>query len=291
MRLKEESASIWESAPDVAVDVASILTMLGGTEGIILLLSITYWLVHRRNGATVASYAVAGVVFVLLVKTLFGLPRPVPDEAMAVERVVPLEDDPHGFPSGHAFMSVVVYGGLVRVFDRARAPLALAAAGLLVVVISLTRIVLRLHYLGDVIAGAVLGVGFLLVMAIVVDRDPRKGFAIGLALAVPAALISGFEELTLVGLGSALGGLVASAYLDAIPELHSRIEGAVLTLSGLVYIVVVMVVTAALTVEGPAGHAAVLVGHAVLLGGIFALPVAVNRIESYRRRRLNTGNS
>lgn len=291
MRLKEQSASIWENAPDVAIDISSYLTMLGGTEGIILLLSLTYWLVHRRKGATVASYAVAGVLFVLLVKTVLGLPRPVPDDAIAVERVVPLEDDPHGFPSGHAFMSVVVYGGLVRVFDRARDPVAIAAAGALVVGISLTRIVLRLHYLGDVIAGALLGAGFLLMMAVVVDEDPRKGFAIGLVLAVPAALISGFEELTLVGLGAGIGGLVASFYLDTIPELRSRIEGAVLTVSGIGYIAVVMVGISVLTVEGPAGDVAVVVGHAVLLAGIFAIPHAASRVETYRRTRLYAGGS
>lgn len=289
MRLKEESATIWDAFPAELVDVALFVTDLGGTEGIILLLSLLYWLVDRKRAATVASYAVAGAVFIIFIKALIGLPRPVPDEAMAVESVVSLEDDPHGFPSGHAFTAVVVYGGLVRVFDRGRDPVALAAAGTLIVTISLTRIVLRLHYLGDVLAGAALGAGFLLAIhAIAADR-PGTGFAVGIAIAIPAVLVTGFEEYALVGLGSGIGGLVASQFLDAVPVLRSRTEGALLTVCGLGYVVVVLVLKTAVAGSDPAGQAAVVVFHTALIAGILLVPVVVNPLESYRQRLLPVG--
>lgn len=293
MRLKEQSATVWEAFPEGFVDVAVLVTDLGGTEGIILLLSLTYWLVDRRNGATVASYAVAGVVFVILLKTVLGLPRPVPDDAMAVERVVPLEDDPHGFPSGHAFMAVVVYGGLVSVFDRVRDPLALLTAGTLVVAISLTRVVLRLHYLGDVIAGAFLGLAVLVGLKLVVGRTPERGFALGVAIAVPTLLVSGFEEVALVGFGTGIGGLAASLWIgfDAVPALRSRAEGAVLVGCGFAFVVVVMVLNGLLAGTDPLGRVAVVVFHAVLIAGILLVPFAVARLETGRRRLMGGADS
>ena len=63
--------------------------------------------------------------------------------------------DPHSFPSGHASrtitMAIVVVAG--------RSPLIAAALLLWSLLVGLSRIILGVHYLYDVLAGYLLGVG------------------------------------------------------------------------------------------------------------------------------------
>jgi membrane-associated phospholipid phosphatase len=63
--------------------------------------------------------------------------------------------DPHSFPSGHASrtitMTIVVFAG--------RFPLIAAALLLWSLLVGLSRIILGVHYLYDVLAGYLLGVG------------------------------------------------------------------------------------------------------------------------------------
>lgn len=282
MRLKDESAAVWERYPEAYVEVARFVTDLGGADGVVLVLALVYWLAHREKGATVAAYATVAVGFVILVKALFGLPRPVPDPAMEVDRLVPLEDDPYGFPSGHALVAVVVYGGLACVFDRLRRPAPLAGIALLVVAVSLSRVVLRLHYLGDLVAGVALGAVVLTALSVGVGERPALGFWVGVGVSVPAVLVSGFEELALVGLGAALGGVVATRHLDVVPPLRSPIEAALLVVVGLGYVVVVTVLAASLPVDGRLADAGVVIVHTLLVAGIFLAPVGVHRIENAR---------
>jgi membrane-associated phospholipid phosphatase len=65
-----------------------------------------------------------------------------------------------GFPSGHATMSTLVYGGLALVHRRhvpSEGTVAAALAALVVLAVSLSRVVLGVHYLGDVLVGLLVG--------------------------------------------------------------------------------------------------------------------------------------
>jgi len=65
--------------------------------------------------------------------------------------------DGYGFPSGHATVSTVVYVGLasiLTIWDQRR---RYFVAGVVVAVVSFTRLALGLHYLVDVLAGMALG--------------------------------------------------------------------------------------------------------------------------------------
>lgn len=276
MRFRDESAAIREAFPAEYVDLAVIVTEFGGPALLMVLLSLLYWLTRRRETALVVSYAVAGVGFILVLKVLLAMPRP-PEEVYLVSH----DADPYGFPSGHAFAATVVYGGLVVAFDRLRDPPAVAAAIVAIVLVSLSRVVLGVHYLGDVVAGAIVGVGFLLAAGRIVDGDPARGFAIGFALAIPAVVLSGAESESLIALGGSVGGYLASLRLESIPDLRSRIEGAVLSVVGL------GIVVAGVAIESMVGAAAsatvaalgVAVVNAALFAGIMLVPAAVGRLE------------
>ena len=300
MRFKAESEVLWEAYPEGYLALAELLTQFGGAEGLVLVLAVLFWLTDREKVLVVAAFALAGVSVLLMAKAAFGLPRPVPDPAMQVEMVYDHGDDEYGFPSGHAFMSVVVYGGLLSVFGRLRDLRWVLAVAAFVVAISLTRIFLRVHYLGDLLFGAILAVVFLVVIDRLVDDDPRVGFGIGVVLGVPAVLFTGdalslvqTEELALVGLGAALGGFVASLFLDSVPELRSRLEGVILTGCGFVYIVGMMALySTAVADSGTLVNNVLIVGfYALLIAGVFLLPFAVNRLETQRQRVLNRDSS
>jgi membrane-associated phospholipid phosphatase len=179
VRLEEQSRWIWERYPNEYLDVAVFVTDLGDVTAVMLLLSVLYWVVDREKSALVVSYIVAGGAVVILLKLGFALPRP------DVE-LIPREYDQYGFPSGHAFTATVVYGGLLWVFEKHREPRFTVPVVGLIAAIALSRVVIGVHYLGDVLVGAALGLVVLVVMERLTDRVPRRGFSVGLLLAVPA---------------------------------------------------------------------------------------------------------
>ncbi|MEX1208486.1 MAG: phosphatase PAP2 family protein [Acidimicrobiia bacterium] len=69
------------------------------------------------------------------------------------------------FPSGHAMTSLVMYGALVLVVlplvAEAWRPVLVAATGLVVLGIGVSRLVLGVHFITDVIGGWVLGTAWL----------------------------------------------------------------------------------------------------------------------------------
>lgn len=269
MRLEEQSRWLWEQYPEQYLDFALVVTDLGGVTAVMVLLAVLYWVFDREQSALVVSYIVAGGAVVLLLKLGFALPRP---EVELVAR----EYDQYGFPSGHAFTATVVYGGLVQVFRRYRSPVTTAAVAVLVAAIALSRVVIGVHYLADVIAGVAIGVVFLLVMGRITDGEPVRGFAVAVVLgvlaAVAAALASAELSLAVVSLGSALGGLAAASVLEKIPPLRSRREGVALVVVGLVYLLAVSSLEETLLGIHP-GLGVVL--FAVLIAGIMFAPWAL----------------
>ena len=227
MRLEDESAVFRDTISAEYADIVVAVTELGSPTTLMLVLAILFWCGSRRRSALVISYGVAGLGFMLALETLLGLPRP-PESVYLTS----IDVEGYGFPSGHAFASVVVYGGLVSVYDRPRDPVALLGAGTLVAAVSLSRVVLGVHYLGDVIVGAILGVVFVAAMNRVSRGMPTVGFAVALALAVPAVYVTDAAAYAVLALGAAIGGLLTTGWIDRLPRLRSRLEGLVLVVVG-----------------------------------------------------------
>ncbi|ELY40404.1 phosphatase PAP2 family protein [Natronorubrum tibetense] len=227
MRLEDESAVFRDTVSADYADIVVAVTQLGSPTTLMVLLAILFWCGSRRRSALVISYGVAGLGFVLALETLLGLPRP-PESVYLTS----IDVEGYGFPSGHAFASVVVYGGLVSVYDRLRDPVALLGAGTLVAAVSLSRVVLGVHYLGDVIVGAILGVVFVAAMNRVSRGMPTVGFTVAAALAVPAVYVTNAAAYAVLALGAAIGGLLTAGWIDRLPQLRSRLEGLVLVIVG-----------------------------------------------------------
>ena len=114
-----------------------------------------------RAGWYLTLAIIGGALFVGGVKRVIARPRPVSIYDGVAE---------YSFPSGHAAMSVVLYGflavllayGSPRPFRRGVAFAALALVGL----IAFSRVYLGAHWLSDVLAGLAFGVAWVALLAI-----------------------------------------------------------------------------------------------------------------------------
>lgn len=117
------------------------------------------WAMRERVGVLLLLMAVVGGdVFNRVLKDAFGRPRP---ELFLLETPFarPLSAS---FPSGHASASMVLYLVLAYLLARlggrgAFRWIVIAAAGVLIVLIGLSRIYLGVHYPSDVLAGYLFG--------------------------------------------------------------------------------------------------------------------------------------
>jgi undecaprenyl-diphosphatase len=173
----------------ILVAVLRAVTTLG-SPGVVtwaVVLGVLVLLVRRRY--RLAGYlAVAGLGAAILVPAL----------KLAVGRLRPVVANPilhesgNSFPSGHALGSSICYGAALLVFlpalpPRARRPVVWAT-GILVVAIGVTRMMLGVHYLSDVVGGWCLGVAWLGLTAYPFELWRHRAGA-----RVPAPLKEGLE--------------------------------------------------------------------------------------------------
>jgi undecaprenyl-diphosphatase len=140
------------SQPGFLHGLEAFLSHSGDSLFVILAVALEWWLGNTGWKSLAISFAVGvGVtaLAVLLVKLAVRRPRPEGDWGQLYRKT-----DPHSFPSGHAAracMLAVVAFGLGPIWLG----ILLTIWALLV---GLSRVILGVHYLSDVLAGALLGV-------------------------------------------------------------------------------------------------------------------------------------
>ena len=234
------------SAAELVVVGFAFLTLLGDAWFVLVGLSILYWIGPRyaddaRSVAAVCiGCATLALAAVLALKSATAIPRPATtpvDPAglpVVLDTFVAGEIDSSGFtfPSGHATAATVVYGGLGLLLTVGRKRLRYSVAAGLIVLISLSRVVLDLHYPRDIVAGMVLG-SLLIAVGLGVGRAdgrfyPDRIFALGgvvSGVGLAVAMAGGHPEEVrhaAIGIGTALGGVVTwqrfgDRLLDAPP--------------------------------------------------------------------------
>jgi membrane-associated phospholipid phosphatase len=162
-------------ATDVATAVMAALTRLGGTH---VLLSVTLvtaaaLLLRRRvaHAALMGAALVGGEALNWALKAAFERPRPSFTDPLATAAGF-------SFPSGHAMVSLTVYGALAFVIAATvgsrRAQLrVLVCAAVLVLTIGFSRVYLGVHYATDVIAAYSAGLAWLMLCALALVAAAR----------------------------------------------------------------------------------------------------------------------
>ena len=151
------------SMPTWAEWLARPFTWLGGWLGVtaVVAAAVTRLLIRGARGEAALLVTVAIGIQLIVVASKNGYERPRPDVGSAI--ALPSS---FSFPSGHAATGIAVFGllGLIAAAyaDTRRAKTIAVVAGFaLGALIGASRVVLDVHYLSDVVAGACLGLAWL----------------------------------------------------------------------------------------------------------------------------------
>ncbi|MXV63417.1 phosphatase PAP2 family protein [Natronorubrum sp. JWXQ-INN-674] len=188
-------------------------------------------LTPRVPAVWLVGVVVGGLAAMTALKYLFVLPRP--ELVAATPAALPAALEPtyistvtlggYGFPSGHALGATVAYGLLALTVRTGTRRVRFAAAGVFILAISLSRVVLAVHYPGDIVAGIVLGVVYLAAVLWLLERSPfdrtTTAFALALGLALLAMVASGSAGRSVTYAALAAGAL--AAWSIARPQLRS----------------------------------------------------------------------
>lgn len=173
------SAWVARSMPSWAEWIARLLSWIGGWVGVTLIVTVVVvWLARRgvaELGVLLILVALGGQLINSIAKAGYDRPRPTAGSPIALPAS-------SSFPSGHAMTGIAVFGllGLLlaRELPSGRARSAAICAGFaLGALIGASRVVLNVHFLTDVLAGAALGLAWLslclLVGSVVASRRRR----------------------------------------------------------------------------------------------------------------------
>jgi membrane-associated phospholipid phosphatase len=217
------------SGGDLLVVLFALITLAGDAWFVLVGLAMLYWVGPRyiEDARPVAAVCIGlatlGLAAVLAIKTATGIPRPAmtPVDPTGLPSLIgsfvggEIESDGFTFPSGHATAATVVYGGLGLLLSVGRRRTRYLIAGGCIALISLSRVVLQVHYPRDVLAGIGLG-AVLVAIGITVARDgdrlrPERLFAVSGIVAVigfGVAVDAGHPREILqgaIGIGTAIG--------------------------------------------------------------------------------------
>jgi undecaprenyl-diphosphatase len=178
----DESIMLWLDArgtPELD-GLARSVTQLGSgavTPVMALLVSVFLWIHGERRALVLLWVGLAGVLLMDdLLKEIFARERPV------VFAWRTLRPGGYAFPSGHALNATVSYTLFAYLVSRLERSAALrlatfTVAGLLILLVALSRVYLGVHYPSDVLAGCLVGFAWAMacVFAVYVLRDLRSG--------------------------------------------------------------------------------------------------------------------
>lgn len=225
-------------APDPVLVLFALLTQLGDVWFLFLLGGVLYvagdmfprWGLDRRRGLFVLALLLTYVALIGVLKQFFLLPRPpgageppvihwIPAVAQVIFANITTGDG-FGFPSGHAFGTTLVWGGFALVVVKEKLSRAwLGVAGVVVGIVSLSRLVLGVHYLVDVVVGVGFGLVVLGVLYVLADRGTVPGRVLLVAVGGGVlGLLFGVSFESVAALGSAIGAwLVWRGIADSTP--------------------------------------------------------------------------
>lgn len=155
-------------ATDLATLVLTGVTQLGAAHVLLVITLVTAGalLLQRRiaHAALMGAALAGGHAFNALLKAVFERPRPSFSDPLATATGF-------SFPSGHAMISLTVYGALAfviaaRVGSRRAQLLVLSSAVGLVLAIGFSRVYLGVHYASDVLAAYSAGLAWLMICAL-----------------------------------------------------------------------------------------------------------------------------
>ena len=146
---------------------ARAITVLGGhaflLPATLVVVGFLFFRKHRVSAILFAGVVVGGLLLEMILKIVYHRARPSLWPALVTEKT-------YSFPSGHATMSTLFYGGVAAVvLHLSRRPVVrgvtLALATAVILLVGYTRIYLGAHWTTDVVAGILIGLFWVTVCA------------------------------------------------------------------------------------------------------------------------------
>ena len=268
-----------EALPGPLVALLEVATHLGDGAFLIVLAVLLYWFgreERREVRAFVIAIGIAALALSVGLKGIFEVPRP--DLAFAPEGY-----GGFSFPSAHAMGAAALYAALATVMDLGSRRARYVIAGTLIVVVALSRVVMGVHYLADVIVGAALGLALVTVGIRYLKRQPGPVFVLAFVVAVAAVLLGSREFVTL-SVGAALGGAVGWA---AVKERPASQNGASILVLGVLLLPAVFVIRALSGVVPtpplvtPVEALVETLAYAVVTGAVLAVPYMARELDDW----------
>lgn len=265
------------------VTALALLTHLGDGALLLVLGVLIYWfgaLESRRDRAFVIAVGVAALALSAGVKGIVQLPRP----ELAF---TPSGYPGYSFPSAHAMGSAAFYGALAVTMEWGTRRRRYLLAGSVIAIVALSRVVIGVHYPGDVVFGVLLGLALVWIGVWTRDEglfEPGQMFALAVVIAGLAAL-AGSRVFVSLTLGASIGGLIGWRYVKDRPATQSGAAVLVLGVVAVAGIAVLRVVSLRLGLTAPDGtisHVVFLgevVGYAVLTVAVLVLPSLAIAVE------------
>ncbi|WP_083252548.1 phosphatase PAP2 family protein [Haladaptatus sp. W1] len=175
--------TLQHSIPPVFIPIFIIITILGSLGFILPGILLLYWRWDADRALFVGSAVLGGIGITLTLKNLFALPRP----PISYHLVYVTG---YGFPSQHAIDSTVTYGALASVVRRGTRWQRGFVAGLVIGLVALSRVILGVHYVTDVIAGILVGLEYLVIVVVVLDRNIRRCLFLAIIPAIAAVIVT-----------------------------------------------------------------------------------------------------
>jgi membrane-associated phospholipid phosphatase len=173
---REVARWLHEHASPGWTDLFTAITWLGNLVTLVVVLAVAAFVLARRRRFAELQFLVLAAVGTKLLtdvfKWSFHRDRPFFPDPLASEST-------YSFPSGHASMSLAVYGGLAfvvarRLERRWQQVAVLGSAAILVGLIGFSRLYLGVHYLSDVIAGYALALAWMTLCALTLHLLARR---------------------------------------------------------------------------------------------------------------------
>ena len=134
-----------------------------------LIIYLLYKKEHKKAIVFLTAY-LGGIALNKILKELFQVPRPSDD-------LIPIQG--YSFPSGHAMSAVIFYSLLVFMFykkiqNKIARIIFIVANGLIILLVGLSRVMLKVHTIYDVVGGYVIGLLWLFIIYKILEKIPLQ---------------------------------------------------------------------------------------------------------------------
>lgn len=144
-----------QSAPGLE-QIMRFISIFGNEEFFLVAIPLIYWCINSRLGTRLAALLIISTGLNAIAKLAFHAPRPY----WVDNRIQALSfETTYGIPSAHAQNSISIWGYLAL---KRRSLTTTALVIPLILLISISRVYLGMHFLTDVLAGWIIGVIILL---------------------------------------------------------------------------------------------------------------------------------